>query len=243
MSNRSYLWGYPFDDVTLKEVIDFVVKTIDNNEKHYFVVQNTNKMYLSAKDELLYNVISNASLILPENSFYIGNMLMGKRLKQYNLTRDLVEKMLETSNNNKYSIYFLGSTNEVLTCLKDNISKKYPNIKIIGYKNGFFNSSEERNVVEVINKLRPNILIVGMGSPRQELFIYRNFRTLNTNISIGMGGALKLLAGVERPAPKWVKYGLEWLYRACQDPHKMKRYVIVNTFFLKEFFLKGLLKI
>ncbi len=89
-------------------------------------------------------------------------------------------------------------------------------------------------IINSINQVKPNILFVGLGSPKQELFIIRNMRQLIFNIAIGVGGSFNVIAGIEKPAPKWTKHGLEWLYRSFQDPKKFKRYIIINSFFIKE---------
>lgn len=235
MERLSFL-GYPVDNITKDDILSFCQQAILNNTHHYLAVQNANKMYLSEKFPQVKEAIRNASIILPENAINLGMRWLGKPLKQRNIGGVIImEELLKFSENNSCSIYLLGAKEENLNKLVMEIEKKYPKVKINGYRNGYFNRTKEDLIVDEISKLKPNFLFVGMGSPKQEFFIYKNFKKLNTNICLGVGGSFNVLAGLEKPAPSWSKYGLEWLYRSFMDPSKFKRYFIINSFFIYRF--------
>lgn len=233
---RTQFIGYPVDNVSSNEIISFVKESIENNTKNYIAVQNANKMYLSEKYPLIKEAIEKASIILPENAINIGMRWMGKPLKQRNIGGILMmEELLRFADKNSSSIYLLGATKNNLEMLVTQIKTKFPNIVILGFRDGHFNKYAEEEIVKDISMKKPNFLFVGMGSPKQELFIYTNFEKLNTNISLGVGGSFNVIAGLEKPAPKWTKYGLEWLYRSVADPIKFKRYFVINSFFVYRF--------
>jgi N-acetylglucosaminyldiphosphoundecaprenol N-acetyl-beta-D-mannosaminyltransferase len=235
-TNRTQFIGFPVDNITLKEIITFVKETIVKNTRHYIGVQNANKMYLSEKFPDLKKAIEEASIILPENAINMGMRWLGKPLKQRNIGGvRVMEDLLQLADHNSYSIYLLGAKKSNLEILVAQIKNKYPGIEIMGFRDGYFDEQAEREIVNEISLYKPNFLFVGMGSPKQELFIYHNFEKLNANISLGVGGSFNVIAGLEKNAPKWTKYGMEWLYRSFLDTSKFKRYLIINSFFLYRF--------
>lgn len=130
-----------------------------------------------------------------------------------------------------YRIFFLGAAKGVAAKAAKNLSKRYPGLQIVGTYSppmGFEkNTSELLNIEKKIKRVAPHILIVGLGCPKQELFIFHNRERLNVPISLGLGASLDFEAGNIRRAPKWMSdYGFEWLFRIFQDPKRLiKRYL------------------
>lgn len=234
--NRTQFIGFPVDNVSSTEIINFVIESIEKNTRNYIAVQNANKMYLSKKYPLVKEAIEKAAIILPENAINMGMRWLGKPLKQRNIGGiRMMEELLHIADKNFFSIYLLGAKKNNLEVLVYKIKNNFPNINIVGFKDGYFSKTEEAHIVDEIGNKKPNLLFVGMGSPRQEFFIYNNFEKLNANLSLGVGGSFNVIAGLEKPAPQWTKYGLEWLYRSVTDPKKFKRYIVINSFFVYRF--------
>lgn len=233
---RSDFIGYPIDNITLDEILHFAINAIEENTHHFIAVQNANKMFLSEKYPDLRKAIENASIILPENAINMGMRWLGKPLKQRDIGGiRVMEELLKLADNHSYSIYLLGAKKSNLEILVAHIKIKYPGIFISGFSDGYFHEQNENDIAKEISICKPNFLFVGMGSPKQELFIYNNFEKLNANISLGVGGSFNVIAGVEKNAPQWTKYGLEWLYRSFLDTSKFKRYIKINSFFIYKF--------
>lgn len=150
-----------------------------------------------------------------------------KYLKSIQTGTDFYPKLLELANKNCYSIYFLGSTEKVLLALAERIRIKYPNIKIAGYHHGYFDI-RDRSVVEKINSVHPNILLIGMGVPRQEFWLYDNFDDLSVSVAITVGAGIEFISGVKKRAPKiFQSLGLEWFFRLLQEPRRLwRRYLL-----------------
>lgn len=236
LNSRTDFLGYPVDNISKKEIIDICDRCISENTYNFFAVQNANKMYLSQKYPILKNSVAKAKIILPENAINMGMRWLNKPLKERNIGGiHIMEMLLEKANLDKSKIFLLGATQRNLEVLVTKIEEKYPNLIISGFNNGYFKKEDEQIIVNKINKAEPNYLFVGMGSPKQELFIVENLEQLKSNINLGVGGSFNVIAGLEKPAPRWTKFGMEWLYRSFQDPKKFKRYIIINTFFIKEF--------
>lgn len=230
---RTSFIGYPVDSVTSQEILTFVEKAIHNNEQHFIGVQNSNKMYLLDKYPEVKEILNRASVILPENSINLGMALLRESLPERNVGGVvMMERLLSFAHQRKWSAYLLGATENNLNIFVKRIRTDLQGVQIVGYRNGYFQEKETDGIVRTIAACSPKFLFVGMGSPRQELFIGRNLQRLNANICFGVGGSFNVLAGLEKPAPKWMKYGLEWLYRSIHDPHKIKRYMIVNSYFI-----------
>lgn len=231
--DRTDFLGYPVDSLDMRDAIAFVESAISRDTSCYIAVQNANKMYLADKHPRVANVISDAALILPENAINIGMSLLGRPLK----ARDvggvrLMGALLNEANKHGWAVYFIGGTKENLDKMIARLKREFPRIAIAGNRDGYFSEGENESVVQGIAATGANLLFVGMGSPKQELFIANNLDGLNVNVAIGVGGSFNVFAGVEKPAPAWSKYGLEWLYRSFQDPKKFKRYVVVNSYFI-----------
>jgi len=230
---RTSFIGYPVDSVTSHEVLAFVEKAICYKECHFIGVQNANKMYLSDKYPEVKETLNRASVILPENSINLGMALLRKSLPERNVGGVvMMERLLSFAHQRKLSVYLLGATENNLNVLVKRITTEFPGICLLGYRNGFYQEEETERIVRTIAACSPNFLFVGMGSPKQEIFIGRNLHKLNANICMGVGGSFNVISGLEKPAPPWTKYGLEWLYRSLQDPQKFKRYIVVNTYFI-----------
>jgi len=236
--------GYPVDNLDKHEFINYVQNSILSGSKNVIAVQNANKMYLSNKYTKMKDYFKISDIILPENAINIGMHILGSSLVERNMGGvNMMAELLLLCNKYSYSVYFLGSTKYELMCLIDAVRLKYSNVKILGYHDGYFTGSEEQNIIDEIKENRPNILFIGLGSPKQEYFILEYLKILPVNIIMGVGGSFKVIGGLDKPAPRWTKYGFEWLYRSIQEPKKFKRYITVNTFFIKELVSKGLMKI
>ena len=130
----------------------------------------------------------------------------------------------------KYNLFYLASQKNTIpiTCLL------YTSLQIAGYRDGYYSQEEIQDVVENIAQSKPDILLVGMGAPRQEIFIQEHLSQLNATIAIGVGGSFDVLAGKVNRAPKWMqKAGLEWLYRLSKEPKRFWRMTALPRFVIK----------
>jgi len=119
----------------------------------------------------------------------------------------------------------------------ENLKQSFPNLKIVGFHNGYFKDDEE--IRKLILEANPQILFVGMGGIRQEKWIVKN-RDLNIPVNIGVGGSFDIWSGKVKRAPVWIsKLGIEWLYRAITQPERIGRLKNIVVFAFK-LYLEGL---
>lgn len=124
----------------------------------------------------------------------------------------------------------MGSTEKV----KEKLQQKIPSLNIVGEYHGYFDKENNKEIVNKINNCRPNILLVGMGTPKQEEWIYQNHYHLNVSLCWAVGGLFDFISGKIKRAPLWMLHcHLEWLYRLCQEPKRLwKRYIVGNLKFI-----------
>lgn len=145
---------------------------------------------------------------------------------------DFMNLVFSETEKNEKTHYFYGGKNEnILNLLKSKIIEKYPNIKIVGsYCPPFRQLTDEEDefVTDEINRLKPDFIWVGIGSPKQEIWIDSHMNKINSGIMLGVGAGFDYIAGSLKKAPKWIeKLSLEWLYRFFKEPKRLfKRYIV-----------------
>ena len=136
-------------------------------------------------------------------------------------------------------VYLFGSKPGVAEKAGENITKKYPGIKIAGYSDGYFNEEKEQTIIENINRAKPDLLFVCLGAPKQEKWISAHKSELNAGVCMGIGGSLDVFAGTVKRAPEFfTKHGIEWLYRLMKQPSRFVRMLDLPRFAMKVL-LKG----
>ncbi|MDD5477770.1 MAG: WecB/TagA/CpsF family glycosyltransferase [Candidatus Omnitrophica bacterium] len=145
---------------------------------------------------------------------------------------DFFDRLVSELKDRKITIYLLGGREG--TVKKTAEALKAKGLRIVGSREGFFAKSEEQKIIQEINSLKPNILMVGMGVPKQEKWIANNIGALNVNLYWAVGAVFDWLSGQRKRAPNWmIKFGLEWLHRLWQQPKRLwKRYLLGNLIFI-----------
>ena len=137
---------------------------------------------------------------------------------------EVMKKIIGECEKRKESIYLLGASEENLKTCVANIVRDYPDIKIAGYHNGFFDLNNPGIILEEIKEKKPTALFVAMGCPRQETFIIKYMNDLPCKIFMGVGGSFDVIAEKVNRAPKWmINIGMEWAYRVAKEPWRIKR--------------------
>ncbi len=159
---------------------------------------------------------------------------LGYEIPERVATPDLVDEILKMSETEGFSLFLFGAKEKSVLLCKSSIEKSFPNIKVVGYRNGYYSETDEPLIVDDINKANPDILLIAMPSPQKELFFSRYGKELNASYILGVGGYFDILAGLVRRAPNCVqKIGMEWFYRFIQEPRRLwRRYLLGNLKFL-----------
>lgn len=169
---------------------------------------------------------------------------MAQKCRKKNLSKEYLgqayfRKILEIGEKEGFTFYLLGGTKEVCEKTRENLRKMYPNIKIIGNHDGYLDDENEQEVIDEINSLKPNVLFVAMGAPKQEKWIYENRHKLKVDIATGQGGTFDYEAGRIKRAPVFIqKIGMEWLWRLILEPKRIIRMSVLPVYVLKLLFSK-----
>lgn len=151
---------------------------------------------------------------------------------------DLLPNLVAFAAKENFSLFLLGASPGVADLLKNKIKLQYPNVKVVGiYVPPFmkvFDAIENQKMVEAVNAVNPDIVLVSLTAPKQDIWIAKNKGALTPAVYIGIGGAFEVMAGLAKRAPKWMHAaGLEWFYRLIQEPKRMyRRYLIEAPAFI-----------
>lgn len=226
------------------KILEFNVFNKDKESLMNYVDRLDKVNIISGNPEVLFNGLNNSmlrksfndknSLIIPDG---VGTVLASKLIKEPVKEKiagiDVVKEVLIKADKEGKSVYFLGAKEEVVVKCVENIKRDYPGLKIAGYHNGFFDLNNCSDIIKDIQENSPWAIFVAMGSPRQEIFINKIIDTAPCNIFMGVGGAFDILAGNLKRAPKWmISLGLEWLYRVCKEPFRIKRLAAIPKFLM-----------
>ncbi|WP_375089624.1 WecB/TagA/CpsF family glycosyltransferase [Peribacillus sp. RS7] len=231
--------------LTIDETVVEVNKIIKKRKPVQHVVINAGKVVLMDENINLKKIVSECPIINADGQSIVwASRFLKKPLPERVAGIDLMEELIKLSNKKGYSIYFLGAKEEVVKKVVRHYESLYPDVKIAGFRNGYFNQKEEIEIVNNIREAHADILFVAFSSPQKEYFLSKYFKELGVPFQMGVGGSFDVVAGVTSRAPKYMqKIGLEWFYRFIQEPKRMwKRYLVGNSKFiyivLKEKFKK-----
>jgi N-acetylglucosaminyldiphosphoundecaprenol N-acetyl-beta-D-mannosaminyltransferase len=231
------LANYPVSKAFVFESLP-VSKTIINTiNPHSWVVAEHDREFRSA--------LLASDVLLPDG---VGIVLTARFLWREKFRKvagyDLHKMILTKLNESSGRCFYLGASPHVLDCIQQKLKKEYPHIEAGAYSPPFrqlFSEEESEEMVEVINRFKPDVLFVGMTAPKQEKWLHRYKSRLDTNVMCAIGGAFDFYAGTIPRAPRWmIRYGLEWLFRLLCEPKRMWKRNFISTpyFVLKMLLLK-----
>jgi N-acetylglucosaminyldiphosphoundecaprenol N-acetyl-beta-D-mannosaminyltransferase len=223
-----------FDKITMGELLNDLEVRISNNQKTFVITANP-EIVMHAHNAPSYMSIVNQSdyTIADGIGVILGSNILGKPLPERIAGFDLMQNLLKKGNEKQWSAYFLGAKKEVIQQAVKNVETQYPNLKISGWNDGYFNWETSKIEVEIAEK-KPDLIFVALGFPKQEKWIERNFHTFNKGLFMGVGGSFDVLAGhVKRSPLIWQKMHLEWLYRLIQQPSRWNRMLVLPLFVIK----------
>lgn len=243
-NNRINAFNLKIDCVSQRDTIGAIDENLIHRKSQIqHIVVNSAKIVYSQNDEYLRKAINNSNIINVDGMAVVWALrLLGYKINERVSGIDLFYNLLYLCEKKGYRPFFLGATDEVLSKMINNISLKYPKLKIAGYNNGFWLDLDEKDIISKIEFSNPDMLFIGISSPKKELFLDKYNNKLKIPFSMGVGGSFDILSGRTKRAPLWMqRSGLEWLYRVLQEPKRMwKRYLVTNSKFIiltiREFF-------
>lgn len=224
--NLVKLQGFNIDTFTFDEALQYA-------EKGQVVTINP-EMILSAKSNPDFaEIINSAELVIPDGiGVQLGLKILGhnvRRIAGIEFGRKLIDKFASQPT------AFVGAKPEIIQKAVENLKKEVPNLDAVYVQDGYF--KDDDRVLDELTATNPKLVLVALGSPKQEIFISKAKNLLPNALFIGLGGSFDVWSGVVERAPEiWQKLGLEWLYRTVKEPKRFKRiFPTLPLFVLKVF--------
>ena len=230
---RANILGVMIDAVTKREALSKLLHFLKEDKYHMLFTPNPEFIMEAQKDREFMSILNKGDLVVPDGvGIVIASRLLGEKIKGRVTGCDLILSLFGAVKG-KYSVYLLGGAPGVAEMAKANMEARF-GLNIIGFADGFFDKQKERRIIKEIQKLKPDILLVGTGFPKQEKWIYEHRNRLPVKISAGIGGSIDIMAGTVKRAPKIMRLlGIEWLWRLLLQPRRIKRMYKLPIFLLQ----------
>jgi N-acetylglucosaminyldiphosphoundecaprenol N-acetyl-beta-D-mannosaminyltransferase len=214
-----------------EEMVHLLVQRIKQKEKTFVVTANPEIVMHANKHDDYREAVTAADFIVPDGyGIILASNILKSPLSERVTGYDLTVRLLELSNQNGWCVYLLGGTEEVNAKAALTIEREYPSLNLVGRHHGFFNWDEATIPVH-IQRTQPDIILVALGVPRQELWIAKHIDQFNHGIFMGVGGSIDVLAGTVKRAPRiWQALRVEWLYRLFNQPSRWRRMLALPEF-------------
>ncbi len=228
--------GVHVNKYTMDEAVALASLYLDEEGFNMIFTPNSEILLYASNNPEFANVLNSADMVIPDGIGVVyGAKILGNPISERVAGFDLVCTLLPIMEKKGKSLYLLGAKPGVAEAAAENLLKQYPNLKIAGTHDGYFDNDDE--VIDDINKKSPDFLMVCLGFPKQENWIYNNRERLNVKLAIGAGGCLDVFAGTVQRAPEfYCNHGIEWLYRLIKQPSRFMRMLALPKFGLKVLF-------
>ncbi|MCP3875290.1 MAG: WecB/TagA/CpsF family glycosyltransferase [Desulfobacteraceae bacterium] len=235
MSNsKIQLLGIHINPLTWKEFEQRISAILASRIRTIIMYVNIHCMNQGYRDEKYRTILNQSDIVYCDGEgVRIGAKTLGKHLPERMTGADWIYDLCALCESKGHSIYLLGAREGVADNAARILQTRYPGLIVAGTHHGYFKPSENRHLIDKINHAKPDILLVGMGTPIQEYWIDKNIKKLDVPIVWAMGAVMDFVSGNVPRAPAWMlNNGLEWFFRLAIEPGRMyKRYVIGNFLF------------
>lgn len=220
---------------TRNDVLQLPFEWSRQERKRTIFYVNAHCLNLAAKEPAYRTTLNQADLVYSDgiSVVWAARWLGGCFLEKVT-GRDWIHDFCAQAVQNQLRIYLLAGTQKIIEKAQQNLIHQHPGLEIAGARNGFFADAESAGLIEEINRTGPQVLLVGMGAPRQEKWLIDYRDQIQAPVCWAVGALFDYVAGEEPPVPGWLNWlNLEWLWRLLVDPiGKWQRYLIGNPLFL-----------
>lgn len=228
--------GIRIDNIDQKQALEKIKEFLEDGKQHYLVTPNPEFVIKARSDQEFKKILNGADLSVPDGiGLVFVSRFLSSRLKERVVGVDLMEKICHLAANENWSVFLLGAKQGVADKAADNLKQKYSNLKIgagpfgkVVFNKGLISSKDSLLADQSFKKItvsKPAILFVALGAGNQEKWIVQNLERMpSVRLAIGVGGAFDFVSGRVRRAPKaFQRLGLEWFWRFCCQPWRIRR--------------------
>ncbi len=226
--------GVPFSTSSFAETIDRLKRAMtEGAAPHHIITANPEIIMIAQEDQTVMRLLHQADIVTPDGIGAVwASQYYGTKLRERVTGAELSEALIAHAEQSGLGVFLLGATPASNRLALERLQQKHPDLRIAG-RDGYFQEEQTAEVVEEIRSFGPSLLLVGLGMPRQELFISDHKAELGAAVMIGIGGVIDIFAGTVKRAPKvWQRLRLEWLYRLLSQPSRWRRQLVLPRFVL-----------
>jgi len=242
---RGNLLGFFTHPGTMSDYLAYVKNCIDTKQQSTIFYHNLHTLYVYFKSTDYSNTFRNKKVIVDGMGvLFLYKLARFKVSRDYRLTYvDFIIPMMELARDQGWRVYHIGQESEVLETALNIIREKVPGIQIAG-QHGYFDltdsSADTDRVIESVNRFSTDLLLVGLGTPKQEIWIDANRAKINASVVMPCGSCMEYVAGNQKTAPRWMgRMGLEWLFRVCDNPKRLAFRYLIQPFLLMSILLRN----
>lgn len=231
--------GTPVSSLTMDELFSDWEAVIKEGKKAQVCITPVNSILAARATARVQEIYKHADYVLCDGvPVKWASDFLGDPIKERITGLDVLPRIFPFAESRNFTIFLLGASPGVAETLKAVMEAKHPGVQIVGTFvppfRAVFSKEENEQMIEAINAVKPDILLVSLTAPKQDIWIAENLEELDTHVAIGIGGAFEVAAGMIKRAPLWMqKSGLEWIYRFLQEPKRMfKRYFVEAPVFI-----------
>lgn len=229
------IYGIPFSKLNMDETVQYLTKAIEDRRITHVVTANP-IMIMSAVEDAKYGaMLKRADLIVPDGAGVVwAARYVGQPVAERVTGFDLMHRLLEEGEKRRWKAYLLGTSQEIIDAAAEKLQLQFPQVRIVGSRNGFFGPEQDAEVIEAIRQTSPDLLFVARGADTQEPWIVKYKQKLGVPLIMGVGGSFDVVSGKLKRAPMvFQKLRLEWFYRLLQEPKRYKRMLVLPKFVVK----------
>ena len=218
-----------------KSCLGIIKDKLEAGESCFVITANPEILMMGKRfPEMDQALTGKDTLLVPDGIGVIkGGAQLGVSFKERIPGVEICEELFAYADDNQKSLYLFGAGRKVVEALVSRIRREYKGIVLKGYSDGYV--SDKDKVFREIMSLEPDIVMVALGTPQQELLIQKHFAGVNKGVYMGVGGSFDVLSGLKQRAPSFfIRHNIEWLYRITKEPKRLKRFWDSNIRFLFE---------
>jgi N-acetylglucosaminyldiphosphoundecaprenol N-acetyl-beta-D-mannosaminyltransferase len=231
---KENILGVNFDTITQKEALQKALSFVRGAKPETLFTPNPEMVMTARHDKEFCHVLNSASMVVPDGIGIVYASKINKgNIKQRVAGFDLIQAIFSEIKKTGETVYFFGGGKGVAAAAKTAMEQTHKGIRIIGTQEGFFDKQKEAFILNDIKEKKPDILLVGLGCPKQEKWIAQHKDELPVKLLAGVGGSFDAMSGKVKRAPAlFIRLNLEWLYRLIKQPSRLKRQIQLPVFML-----------
>ncbi len=239
-TSKINIMGIGVDNLSRQQAVFKVMKMIEEKGVHHVMALNPYKISKIRSNSDLRLICDRADLKLASGAgIPWAAKMLGKPLKERIGLLSFIMELIRLAEIKEYSIFLVGAKPEIVEMAFSNIKKSFPDIRIVGRHGGYFDKERERAVIEAMRKSEANIILVGLGFPKEDKWINSIRHEFKNAVLISVGGSFDTISGTIKKAPDYfMENGLDWFYRIITRPWRYLRLLRLSLFFVNVIFKK-----